>query len=156
MLEGHRSVPTITILIEPEQWRGTLGDEHPRLDHAFGIEPPLVAYCRHLYEKGRGKSLGSGDHDYAVVQCDLLFSFVRAARLTGAELTRARAASALQSSGPLETAFWGGGAFAPRKFDMADQIQVDRWTGDASASDRRGRSSGAVTRARPTQPGKGG
>jgi len=96
-------------------------------DHNFGIEPPPAARCREIYEQRAGTKLGTGDHDYAMVQCDLVLSFVHATRLAGPNLTRASAGRSLQRMGPFPTAFWGGGTFGPGKFDMADQIQVDRW-----------------------------
>ena len=112
----------------PPSYDGTLVVTTTRdSDFTFGIEPPQAVRCREIYEQRTGRRLGTGDHDYAMVQCDLLFSFVEAARLAGVNLTRAAVGATLRNMGPIDSAFWGGGAFAPGKFDMADRIQVDRW-----------------------------
>ena len=92
-------------------------------------EPAPEKRCREIYEKQTGTKLERGTLTYNsdVRQCAQLDVFVAAARSLGANLTRTRTSVAVQRLGTLALPHFGGGSFAPGKFDAADLVRTTRW-----------------------------
>lgn len=60
-------------------------------------------------------------------QCDMLNVFVAGARAAGPTLTKATYSQGIQKAGSVPAWRVGGGAFGPRKFDLADLVTTVRW-----------------------------
>lgn len=92
-------------------------------------EPAPEKRCREIYEKQTGTKLERGSLTYLsdVRQCAQLDVFVAAARTAGANLTSARTSVGVQHLGSFPLAHFGGGSFAPGKYDAADLVRTTQW-----------------------------
>ena len=90
----------------------------------------LVA-CREQYESHTRKRLTRGTNAYNLTMsiCSSVAVFAAGAQAAGLALTARSWSDGLQRAGtvPRTATSWGGGAFAPAKFDMADLIRANRW-----------------------------
>ena len=94
-------------------------------------EPPQAVRCREIFRQVTGTQPGRrGEDRYgsALQACDVLLLFAAAARGAGPELSQASFVRAVQGLGPVESAAWGGGAFAPGKLDLNDNYRINRFS----------------------------
>jgi ABC-type branched-subunit amino acid transport system substrate-binding protein len=93
-------------------------------------ETPPEKECRAVYERGTGKKLaakGQNEHGLTQGNCTLLKVLELGAKKAGPTLTRAAFSAGVQALGPVPMTMWGGGSFAPGKYDAADYIRTAKW-----------------------------
>jgi hypothetical protein len=89
--------------------------------------------CRETYEQRTGRTLDKRrGNEYGLTgeNCTLVKLFAAGAKAAGPELTRDRFSAGMQSLGEVPLAMWGGGSYAPGKYDAADLISPKRWFRD--------------------------
>ena len=96
-------------------------------------ETPPEKECRAVYEKGTGRKMAAkGENEHGLLQgnCTLVKALELGALKAGPVLTRGSWSAGMQAIGPLPMSMWGGGSFAPGKFDAADQVRTTKWYSD--------------------------
>jgi ABC-type branched-subunit amino acid transport system substrate-binding protein len=97
-------------------------------------EPAHDVACRETYERATGESIprNNGDasnSEYSVTLqlCGITKVFTAAAQAAGPNLTRGSYVEAMQRLGPMEAAFYFGGAFGAGKTDLSDHVRLSRY-----------------------------
>ena len=125
----------------PDSFEGSLASTVSRTgeESAGRTEPQVDAACRALYEKATGESLprmkdGEYNNTYGTTlyNCGMISLFERAAKAAGPNLTREAFSAALQRLGAVSLPRFGGGSFAPGKFDASDLVRTLRWHADCT------------------------
>jgi hypothetical protein len=90
--------------------------------------------CLSHYEALGGKPLTPNSvlYDELMRSCDLMSVFVKAATAAGRHLTVQSFTSAMQHLGRLQLASVGPASLTPGKFDAADDLQEDRFSGSCT------------------------
>lgn len=115
----------------PEAFDGALAVTTSRNgEHRVGLpEPAPERRCREIFEQETGEKLPRGSLEYfsnvrACAQLQVLAAGVSAA---GINPTRAATSAGIQRLGTVALAHFGGGSFAPGKFDAADLVRATEW-----------------------------
>jgi len=96
-------------------------------------ESAQAARCRQIFEQQThtaAPARGSDFYGLILQTCDTYLAFAQAARGAGPKLDQASFMGAVQRLGRIEEAAFGGGSFAPGKFDLNDDTRINRWSAD--------------------------
>jgi hypothetical protein len=88
--------------------------------------PPTDEACVQTYNKASGSNMTSSDSNWeaVMIDCGLISLFTNSAASVGANLTRPRLAAALESLGPINFPFFGGGSLRSGKYDIGDLVRT--------------------------------
>lgn len=100
--------------------------------HAQMPEAAKDRVCRERYEQAKKARLERGGAQYqtAIRACGWVELFALAARAAGADLTPQSFSQAMQRVGRFDFPYFAPGAFAPGKFDLADQVRTKVFKSD--------------------------